>query len=155
MEGEGNKIKSRQGSYNFSTLIVNIFHSFNIYDKKNYADAQKFCETADMNGFTTGRLVEPKTQSFYDKVHAKAKVIFRKSYPRNNGWFWIGINAIRGPWVYTSSQTKLVFENWAKGQPCCKVRAHNCASFTSILETQGGWYDKPCNSKFHFICEFF
>ena len=152
MEGEGNKIKSRQGSYNFSTLIVNIFHSFNIYDRKNYADAQKFCETADINGFTTGRLVEPKTQSFYDKVHAKAKVIVRKSYPRKNDYFWIGINAIRGPWVYTSSQTKLVLENWAKGQPCCKVRKHNCAG--AIL-SHGGWYDRPCKNKFRFICEFF
>ena len=114
--------------------------------------AQKFCETADINGFTTGRLVEPKTQSFYDKVNAKAKVIFRKSYPRKNGWFWIGINAIRGPWVYTSSQTKLVFENWAKGQP--KLGAHNCASFSQI--SYGGWYDRPCGrSKIHFICEFF
>ena len=64
----------------------------------------------------------------------------------------MGINAIRGPWVYTSSQTKLVFENWAKGQPCCKVRAHNCAG---AKISYGGWYDRPCKNKFNFICEFF
>jgi len=123
--------------------------SFNFYDTKNYADAKKFCETADINGFTTGRLIEPKTQSFYDKVTAKAKVIYRKSYPRN--WIWIGINAIRGPWAYTSSQTKLVFENWNKGQPNSKaLNVRKCVSFY-----YGKWYNQPCGSKFHFICEFF
>ena len=106
-----------------------------------------------MNGFTTGRLVEPKTQSFYNKVRAKAKVIYRKSYPKKSQWIWIGINGIRGPWVYTSSQTKLAFENWGKGQPKSRVHKLNTKSCVSFF--YGGWYNQPCASKFHFICEFF
>ena len=111
-----------------------------------------------MNGFTTGRLVEPKTRLFYDKVHKKAKVIFRKKYPKKRHSFemvWIGINAKRGPWVYTSSRTKLKFENWGKGQPnndAHGTHAHDCVNFNVIY---GQWTDFHCGSKFYFICEFF
>ena len=49
--------------------IINVVHSFN-RDKKSYADAQETCEKAALNGFKSGRLVEPKTQSFNDKVHS-------------------------------------------------------------------------------------
>ena len=52
---------------------------------KKYADAQKFCQSAAINGFTIGRLVEPKTQSFNDKVQshyiivAKGEIFIEKN----------------------------------------------------------------------------
>ena len=103
-----------------------------------------------MNGFTTGRLVEPKTKSFFHKIVAKAKVIFRKQNPkRKHNYVWIGINAKRGPWVYTSSQTKLVFENWYPDQP--DNEAQDCVHFIS---SHGKWGDDFCYQKNHYICEF-
>ena len=63
-----------------SWLIANITHRFSSFAKRrNYADAKEFCETAAKNGFKTGRLFEPKTQSFNDKVYAESKVLSRHS----------------------------------------------------------------------------
>jgi hypothetical protein len=53
----------------------------------NYASAKEFCESAAKNGYKTGRLFEPKTQSYNDKVHAKS--------PRAT-FDWIGIIAKGG-----------------------------------------------------------
>ena len=67
-------------------LIVNITHSFNPIPR-NYADAKEFCETAAKNGFKAGRLYEPKSQSFNDKVNAKLL-----------SQTWIGITLVKqGP----------------------------------------------------------
>ena len=86
--------------------LSNFFHSFN-EDKKIYADAQETCEKAALNGFKTGRLVEPKTKSFNDKVYAETNIVFGQ---RQNTW--IGIRAKGGSWVYTSSGIELEFQNW-------------------------------------------
>ena len=60
-------------------LIVNITHSFNS-NRRNYADAKEFCGTTAKNGFKTGRLLEPKTQSFDDKVYDGMMQSYRKGY---------------------------------------------------------------------------
>ena len=116
-------------------------------DLKTYAAAQKFCETAAMNGFTTGRLVEPRTQSFNDNVFAESLVVF--GYPS-----WIGINVRKGPpWVYTSGGNELVFENWYPFEPTDKALTY-CISWNKINGRVGKWLDYHCNTKLHFVCEF-
>ena len=100
-----------------------------------------------MNKFKTGRLVEPKTQSFNDKVYAESKVSF-------GFWsFWMGIKAKRGAWVYTSSGSKISFENWFKFVKSKKPKSGDCAS----ASTGGKWIKGRCNGNHrfvHFICEF-
>ena len=99
-----------------------------------------------MNGFKTGRLVEPKTQSFNDKVYAESKISF-------NFWsFWMGIKTKGGAWVYTSSGTKINFENWKKSKRE-KVASGDCAYSSS----NGEWGIDRCNGRntfMRFICEF-
>ena len=66
-----------------------------------------------MNRFTIGRLFEPMTQSFNDKVKTVAFRVFGKmSYSS-----WIGISRKGGHWIYTTSGTKLKFQDWAPNQP--------------------------------------
>ena len=95
-----------------------------------------------MNKFTTGRLVEPKTKSFNDKVNAASIVVFG-----GKKHAWIGINAKAGPWIYTSNGTELVFENWDQGEP--NDDSHDCVHFWR----KGKWADYPCYAKLFFICE--
>ena len=113
--------------------------------------AKLFCETVAMNGFKTGRLFEPKTQYFNDKVFDESLVVFGGEKTT-----WIGINSKGGPWGYTSSRTELEFENWYPGQPNTGAHAHDCGHiYSSISNVNGKWGDANCNMKFHFICEFF
>ena len=124
--------------------IVNRFYPMS----KTYAEAQEFCETAALNGFTAGRLFEPKTQSFNDKVYAESIVVFRGS-PRP----WIGINRKQGSWFFTGSGTELEFQNWYPGQPTTRDRPpySNCV----LWYGNGKWYDVLCDHYNPFICEFF
>ena len=108
--------------------------------------AKLFCETAAMNGFTTGRLFEPKTQYFNDKVYNESLVVFGGEKTT-----WIGINAKGGPWGYTSSGFELKFESWYPGQP--NTGAHDCVHIWSG-HGNGKWGDTNCNNKLYFICEF-
>ena len=98
-----------------------------------------------MNKFTIGRLLEPKTKSFNDKVYAESLVVFKHFKGKEDAW--IGINGKGGPWGYTSSATKLVFENWAPGEP--NNGAHDCVH---LFNAQ--WYNYDCNYKAFFICQF-
>ena len=105
---------------------------------KNYADAKEWCENAAKNGFKVGRLFEPKTKSIIDKVYADSILINRHknkmitksgrktTYGRQD---WIGINAESGPWAYTSSTSKLEFQNWAPGKET-KGRSSGQTPFT-------------------------
>ena len=104
-----------------------------------------------MNKFTTGRLLEPRTQSFNDKVYAESLVVYKHFKGKEDAW--IGINGKGGPWVYTSSATKLVFENWQKGEPN-SVHGKNGAHCVHFWKKGGKWADFPCNAKKFFICEF-
>ena len=100
------------------------------------------CETAAMNGFATGRLFEPHTQDFNDKVNVEAIDVF--------GWdnsAWIGINDKGGTMAYTSSGTELIFQNWHQGYP--KKNANDC-----VATKNKKWGNMPCRFKFEFICEF-
>ena len=133
--------------------LSNFFHSFN-EDKKIYADAQETCEKAALNGFKTGRLVEPKTKSFNDKVYAETNIVFGQ---RKNTW--IGIRAKGGSWVYTSSGTEIVFENWSSRRGS-KIGPKLCAFLMSKSNPVGQWSPRFCNIKRYksyklpFICEF-
>ena len=122
--------------------IVNRFYPVS----KTYAEAQEFCEIAALNGFTAGRLFEPKTQSFNDKVYVESVAVFRgRVIP------WIGINSKQWSWFYTSSGTELEFQNWYPGQP--NTDSHDCVYWcTSCLG--GTWADTHCNQQRFFICEF-
>ena len=102
-----------------------------------------------MNKFTTGRLLEPKTQSFNDKVYAESLVVFK--HFKRRGEAWIGINGKGGPWVYTSSGNEFDFENWNAGQP--NVDGHDCV-YWGWENTNGEWSDHDCNENKFFICEF-
>ena len=133
--------------------IINIFHSFN-RDKKTYAVARFTCERAALNGFKPGRLVEPKTQSFNDKVYAETNIVFGQRKPT-----WIGISAKGGshdpqPWVYTSSGTEIVFKNWLSTR--VKRRPNYCAYLN--YRGKGKWSPYFCHIKskvkLSFICEF-
>ena len=108
--------------------------------------AKLFCETAEMNGFTTRRLFEPKTQYFNDKVQAESVVVFGGKKP-----VWIGINAKGGPWVYTSSGTEMEFQNWYPGQPSGNA-AYECVL---AYITNGQWHNSACHTTRYFVCEFF
>ena len=127
--------------------LSNFFHSFN-EDKKIYADAQ---ET-----WKTGRLVEPKTKSFNDKVYAETNIVFGQRKPT-----WIGISAKGGshdpqPWVYTSSGTEIFFENWHSRRGS-KIGPKLCAFLMSRSNPVGQWSPRFCNIKRYelpFICEF-
>ena len=124
---------------------VNFVHSFN-HNKKSYADAQETCETAALNGFKTGRLFEPKTQSLNDKVYAESIVVFGDLLRGA----WIGIKRKRGHWIYTSSGTKLKFQNWLKKQPRGNERNRCVYSYSRT----GQWVQFSCSWKTFFICEF-
>ena len=112
-----------------------------------------------MNGFKTGRLVEPKTKSFNDKVYAETNIVFRLQRKH----FWIGIRTKRGSWVYTSSGTEIVFENWQGRSghnilPKPKPKPKLCAYLISRSNPVGEWATRLCNIKkrfaLPFICEF-
>ena len=120
-------------------LIVNIVHSFNP-DKKKYADAQKFCETAALNGFTKGRLFESKTQSFNDKVLAESKVVFGK---KNNAW--IGNNPKGGSLVWKS-------QKWVPHHPV--DGALDCVFLHYINGRLPIANYHHCQFQQYFICEF-
>ena len=105
-------------------LIVNITHSFSHQDfdhlkRTNYADAKEWCENGAKNGFKAGRLFEPKTQSFNDKVHAESK---RLGLGKNiNDWIGIKYKFEWGDrrsdhYVYNSNGHE-PFENWGPHQP--------------------------------------
>ena len=139
-----------------------------------YYEAQKFRETASMNG----RLYEPKTQSSNDKVYAASKVAFEGSKHSNNGPYWIGIkkflphqlpqfikkyqgrNIPEVLWLYTSSKTELAFENWFPGRP--KNDKNKIDKKTKLLEEgvmmdkwgNGQWFDRYTRLARFFICEF-
>ena len=62
-------------------------NSHAIGELKKYTDAKEWCENGAKNGFKAGRLYEPKSQSFNDKVNAKLL-----------SQTWIGITLVKqGP----------------------------------------------------------
>ena len=100
-----------------------------------------------MNGYTSGRLFEPKSLSFNDKVYAESIVAFG-----GTPYIWFGINAKGGPWVYTESGTALEFENWYPGQP---DGTEDCGIIIAQFNNHyGKWFDSGCHNKLSFICEF-
>ena len=127
--------------------MTNISHSFNS-DLKNYADAQEFCETMAMNRFTTGRLFEPMTSSFFEEVKTESHRVFGKLRYRAP---WIGIRRKGGYWVYRSSETKVKFQIWKRDLPTPKKnKKRDCVSFGFT----GKWNNSSCQAKTYFICEF-
>ena len=104
-----------------------------------------------MNRFTIGRLFEPMTQSFNDKVKTEAFRVLRK-----NSWhLWIGIRHKGGHWIYPSSGTKLKFQNWKPNRPnnTGGRKQYDCG----LIDTTprgGKWWNFRCNHKSLFICEF-
>ena len=115
-------------------------------DKRNYADAQEFCETAAINGFMTGRLFEPKKLSFYNFVY-NHEANRLTTIPRNT---WTGINVKGGSGVYTSSGTEVDFDNWYHDPS--SFGADDCAIGNNGVK--GKWAKIGCNYKAYFICEF-
>mgnify|MGYP002046479932 CR=1 FL=1 len=136
--------------------------------RKKYTDAKEWCENGAKNGFKAGRLYEPKSQSFNDKVNAKLL-----------SQTWIGITLVKqGPrknrrqntskyrsdeFVYTSSRTKLEFQNWNHefGEPHKSNCKGICSSWSwcvvSLNAGIGGelkWAMLNCNVPKSYICEF-
>ena len=103
-----------------------------------------------MNGYKSGRLFEPHTLSFNNKVYAESIVAFGGEKSA-----WIGINGKGGSWVYTSSGTELVLENWWS---TFTNPGHDCVYWVSPnkqINTNGKWVNAvDCNYKLRFICDF-
>ena len=139
-------------------IILNITNSFShgksSHLRKNYAAAKEFCENASINGFRTGRLFEPKTQSINDKVYAESNRVSNKD--RIDGIDdWIGIKYFKefgerrsDHFAYTSSKTELELQNWGRNQPS------NGARKDCVCWLDGKWHNDHCNRKHSFICEF-
>ena len=80
-----------------------------------------------MNGYTSGRLFEPHTLSFNDKVYAESVVVFG-----GNKQSWLGVNDKGGSWVYASSGTDiggkyLVFVS------SCSVKMRGSSAFSVCI----------------------
>ena len=113
-----------------------------------------------MNGFITGRLLEPKTILFLDKVYLEKEIVFTniKKYLGKIDT-WMGIIRINSTtsyegykWVYASSGDEVEFHNWYSGKPryggeCALLHANPWKNHQS-------WYDQVCHSRQAFICEF-
>ena len=66
----------------------------------------------------------------------------------------MGITAKGGAWVYSSSGTKIGFENWYK---FIKSKNQKVAAGKKkcVSSSDGKWINKRCNNNWiHFICEF-
>ena len=103
---------------------------------KTAAGAKIFC-----NGLGK-KLLEPKSSQVNNEVTqlAQSQGIFR---------FWIGVNDIanEGTFVYDSSGTTIVYENWNPGEP-------NDAGGEDCTEINyGNWNDMPCTWNLPFVCE--
>ena len=126
-----------------------------------------------MNGFTTGRLLEPKTKLFLDKVFSESEAVFgekgvteelhelRRYYMGKDTWMGIiRINSTTyqgNKWVYASSGDDLEFQNWYSGKP--RYGALDGAECTLLhtgtkWKNHPSWFDQVCYSKNAFICEF-
>ena len=138
---------------------------------KTYAEAQEFCKNETMNGFTTGRLLEPKTQSFLDKVYFESELVFgyrgvtgeinkaNKHYLRKDTWMGIiriNTTSYQGnKWVYASSGDDLEFQNVYGGGFRYKLDIAECAILhVSPWKNHQGWFDQLCYLKHAVICEF-
>ena len=151
-----NPIWTRRGGGHFTSntgnwrLIVYITHSFSHQfvdssKRTNYADAKKWCENASKNGFKAGRIFEPKTQSFNDKVYAESRRLSKNLID-----YWIGIRRKKsGQFIYGNSKNYLEFQNWGRNQPINNARK-DC-----VISENGKWFNISCNRKHNFICEFF
>ena len=57
-------------------------------------------------------------------------------------------------YFYTSSRTKLEFQNWGRNQP----RKHKTTQISKtrgcVVSFNGQWYNDDCEQKYSFICEF-
>ena len=96
-----------------------------------------------MNRFTTGRLFEPMTQFFNDKVKTESLRVLGVKKSRT----WIGIRRKGGRWIYTSNETKLKFQNW-------HTKPKNGRNCVFLYNGTGKWLDRFCREKRYFICEF-
>ena len=114
-----------------------------------------------MNGFTTGRLLEPKTLSFLDKVYFESRIVFGKQLDT-----WMGIVRINSTsssyqgnkWVYASNGGDLEFQNWYWGTPDYhkyQVGEADCALLHSNKwKNHQSWFRTACHLANAVICEF-
>ena len=105
-------------------------------EHKSYAEAKAVCI------WHGKKLVEPKSSQANNVVTqlAQSQGIFR---------FWIGVNDIasEGTFVYDSSGTTIVYENWNPGEP-------NDSGGEDCTEIKyGNWNDMPCTTELSFVCE--
>ena len=127
-----------------------------------------------MNGFTTGRLLEPKSKSFLDKVFYESELVFgykglteglrtqrksNKHYLKADtlmGIIRINSTTYQGnKWVYASSRDDLEFQNWYSGKPRYSFSGATCALLhVNPWKNHQSWFDTLCSQKHYFICEF-
>ncbi|XP_053381173.1 CD209 antigen-like protein 2 [Mercenaria mercenaria] len=94
-----------------------------------------------------GALAEIESAAENDYLSAELK--------RLKGSAWIGLNDIQEEtvWRWYGSNRPLTstgFKNWYSGEPNNVKGDENCVV---ISYGNGQWYDWPCHSFFHYICE--
>ena len=111
-----------------------------------------------MNGFTTGRLLEPKTLSFLDKVYFESRIVFGKQLDTRMGIVRINSTSSSyqgNKWVYASSGGDLEFQNWYSGKPNQDYVGVDCALLHSNKwKNHQSWFQTPCYAPNAVICEF-
>ena len=123
---------------------------------KTYDEAQEFCKNGTMNGFTTGRLLEPKTLSFLDKVYFESRIVFGPKMDTRMGI--IRINSTTSyegkKWVYASSGDEIDFQNWYSGRPRLGPDSDCALLHPNPWKNHQSWINSPCYLGNAIICEF-
>ena len=108
---------------------------------KTLAEATAFCKNLGQ------KLFEPKSLEADNEVSKLAKAEGLTWGP------WIGIHdkIIEGNFMYVSSNTTILYENWNTGEPTNNWGGHDedCVIMGLV---PGKWYDAPCG-KFSLVCE--
>ena len=114
----------------------------------NFTEASENCKNRFGN-HGIGILFEPRMQILNDAVIKEARRTVTTSY-----LFWMGIrdSDSNNNWQYVSSNQKVIWTNWAPGQP-----DNNNGDPENCLTTNGvsgfKWNDGSCAFSFPSICE--
>ena len=114
----------------------------------NFTEASENCKNCFGN-HGTGILFEPRMQILNDAVIKEARRTVTTSY-----LFWMGVrdSDSNNNWQYVSSNQKVIWTNWAPGQPDNNNGdPENCVTTYGVSGFK--WNDGPCQYPYPSICE--